>query len=263
MSSPAVIRYKDAAGIAWLTIDNSDKLNAMTYEMWVSLPALVARAVKDPEIRFIALQGGGEKAFCSGADISQFGTQRTGADATSLYEQAVDAGIAALVDSAKPTVAIIRGVCFGGGCAMALACDLRIATSDSTFRIPAARLGLGYAYDLVAMMINKLGMTAATEILMTAHTLDTAEASRLGLAHRMWPRGIFESEAGSYLAAVVGNAPLTLQAIKRTLNELGKPEGQRDRAKAEALIAACFKSADYREGQAAFLEKRDPLFRGR
>ncbi len=263
MSGPAVIRYKDAAGIAWLTIDHPAKMNAMTYEMWASLPALVSRAMNDPEIRFIAVQGGGDKAFSSGADISQFSTHRTEAETSNVYGRAVDAGMKALLEAEKPTIAIIRGTCFGGGCALALTCDLRIATTDSTFRIPAARLGLGYAYDHVAMLVNKLGASAATEVLFAAHVLDAQEANRIGIAHRIWPRGIFESEAGAYLAAIVSNAPLTLRAIKKTLSELGKPENQRDRARAEAMITACFGSADYREGQSAFLEKREPIFRGK
>jgi len=255
------ILYAARNGIATLTISQPAKMNAMTYDMWLSLPGLVARAVGDATVRAIALTGAGEKAFCAGADISQFGDKRSG-DATALYDAAVAAGMNAVLEAAKPTVAVIRGICFGGGNALALMCDIRLATADSRFRVPAARLGLGYDYANTEVLVRKLGISAVADIMLSASILDAALAERYGVLHRAWPRERFEAEAAAYLANIAANAPLTLKAIKAALVELTKPEASRDAAAVDALVAACFTSADYREGQAAFLEKRLPQFRG-
>lgn len=261
MSQPSV-RYEAANGVATLTIDQQPKMNAMTFDMWQSVPALIRRAEDDRSVRVIVVTGAGDKAFCAGADISQFGEKRTGEDGVRAYDKAVAAGMAAIHDAAKPTVAVIRGICFGGGCALALTCDLRFATSDSRFRVPAARLGLGYGFSNVRMMIGKLGVGPVADILISARILDAAEGERLGVVNRTWPRETFEAEIGTYLATVAANAPLTLAAIKRSLVELSRPEAEQNPAAVDALIALCFDSADYKEGQKAFLEKRLPVFRG-
>ncbi len=261
MTQPSV-RYETANGIATLTIDQQSKMNAMTFDMWSSVPGLVKRAEDDRSVRVIVVTGAGDKAFCAGADISQFGEKRTGEEAVRAYDRAVAAGMAAIHDAAKPTVAVIRGICFGGGCALALTCDLRFATSDSRFRVPAARLGLGYGFSSVKMMIEKIGMAAVADILLSARILNSDDGERSGVIHRAWPRESFETEVHAYLATVAANAPLTLAAIKRSLVELSKPEAGQDAAAVDALVAKCFDSADYREGQKAFLEKRLPNFRG-
>lgn len=260
---PPSIRYESGHGVARLTLDQPDKLNAMSYEMWASLPELVARAERDADIRVIAISGQGERAFCAGADISQFGDRRSGEAAVAAYEGAVAAGCAALAEAEKPTVAIIRGVCFGGGFALAMACDLRLAEEGARFRVPAARLGLGYTYAGIAALVRKLGLGATADIMLSARILDASEALRIGALNLLWSRERFEAEAQAYLAGIVGNAPLTLRAVKRALVELSRPEAERDVAAVEALVAACQASADYREGQAAFREKRAPVFAGR
>ncbi|WP_215907042.1 enoyl-CoA hydratase [Phreatobacter aquaticus] len=256
------IRYEAANGIARLIIDQPAKMNAMTFDMWSSVPGLVKKAEDDRSVRAIVVEGAGEKAFCAGADISQFGAKRTGEEAVRAYDIAVANGMAAIHDAAKPTIAVIRGICFGGGCALALTCDLRFATSDSRFRVPAARLGLGYGFSSVRMMIKKLGVGAVADILISARILDASDGERSGVIHRAWPRETFDKEVTAYLETVAANAPLTLAAIKRSLVELSKPEAEQDAAAVDALIAKCFGSADYKEGQKAFLEKRLPVFKG-
>jgi enoyl-CoA hydratase/carnithine racemase len=235
--SQGTIHYEAKGGIARLTIDHQTKMNAMTFDMWSSLPALVRQAEEDRSVRVIVLQGAGEKAFCAGADISQFGARRTGEEAVKAYDKAVAAGLA-------------------------LTCDLRFATADSRFRVPAARLGLGYGFSNIRMMINKLGVGPVADIMISARILDAADGQRLGVANRTWPREAFEAEVEAYLGMVAANAPLTLAAIKRSLVELAKPEAQQDRSAVDALIAKCFDSHDYKEGQKAFLEKRLPNFIG-
>lgn len=261
MTQPSV-RYETAHGIATLTIDQPARMNAMTFDMWASVPGLVKRAEDDRSVRVIVVTGAGDKAFCAGADISQFGERRTGEEAVRAYDRAVAAGMAALHDAAKPTVAVICGICFGGGCAMALTCDLRLATADSRFRVPAARLGLGYGFSSVKMMVKKLGMGPVADILLSARILDATDAERAGLVHRVLPREAFEAGVKDYVGMIAANAPLTLAAIKRALVELAKPEAEQDAAAVDALVAKCFDSADYKEGQKAFLEKRLPDFRG-
>ncbi len=256
------VSYGAQAGVASLVITNAARMNAMTLDMWLSLPALVRRAQDDAGVRVIVVSGVGERAFCAGADISQFSVQRTGAPAVRAYDEAVAAAMNALAEAEKPVVALIRGLAFGGGLALALSCDLRLAATTARFRIPAARLGLGYAFDSVEALVARVGLGAASDMLLSARIVEGAEGERLGLLTKAWAPEIFESEAAAYIALIAQNAPLTLRALKRSLIETQKPHEARDRAGAQRLVEACFSSADYREGQAAFLEKRTPHFRG-
>jgi enoyl-CoA hydratase/carnithine racemase len=256
------IGYAVDQGVATLTINQPAKMNAMSFEMWVQLPELVARAEADPTVRVVAVTGAGDRAFCAGADISQFGEKRSGTEAVAAYDRASAAASKALATCTKPTVAVISGICFGGGFGLAMCCDLRIASSDSRFRIPAARLGLGYGYGGIDMMVRKLGMAPVADLLLSARIMDAGEAGRLRIVNSVFERETFLSEAHVYLARIATNAPLTLQAVKRALLEIVRPEAERDVGAIDALVAACFGSADYREGQAAFREKRDPVFTG-
>lgn len=261
MSEPR-IDYLAKDGVATLTINQPAKMNALTFEMWTAIPGLVARAEEDRTVRLIVLTGAGDKAFCAGADISQFGTKRTGEAAVQAYEVAVLGGMEALTQAKKPVLARIHGIAFGGGLALALCCDLRIASSDSRFRIPAARLGLGYAFSNVEALVHRIGLGPASDMLLSARIVDGAEAERLGLVNKTWPVTGFAAAADEYIAAIATNAPLTLMALKKSLSETAKAHHERDRDGADALVARCFSSEDYKEGQAAFKEKRVPQFKG-
>jgi len=261
MSEPAIV-YTIEGAVARLTITQPARLNAITLAMWRSLPGLVARAEADGSARLIVVQGSGARAFSAGADISQFSQQRSAVEAVRDYEAAVAAAMAALANAGKPTIAHIRGLAFGGGLALALCCDLRLAAANARFRIPAARLGLGYAFTGVEALVARVGLDAAADVLLTARILEGQEAERLGLLTKCWTPEAFEAEADAYIAGIAANAPLTLAALKRALIECRKAPAQRDRAGVDALVEACFRSADYREGQAAFREKREPRFAG-
>lgn len=256
------VRYSVENGVARLVLDQPHKLNAMTFEMWASLQGLVARAEADREVRVILVTGEGGRAFCAGADISQFGAQRDGDAATRAYDDAYLSGCAAIANASKPSVALIRGVCFGGGFGLAMSCDIRLARSDARFRVPAARLGLGYAYEGVRALVGKLGVGPVADLLLSARIVAGEEALRLGVVNALWGADVFEAEADAYLARMAVNAPLTLRAVKQTLNALLAPEGEKDIDAANRAIAACFTSADYKEGQRAFKEKREPAFTG-
>ena len=255
--------YAAAEGGACITLDQPAKFNAMTLGMWQGLPGLIGRAVDDTAVRLIAVRGAGSRAFCAGADISQFGTKRTGDNAISAYDQAVSAAFQALAAASKPTVALIQGICYGGGMALAMSCDLRLAAEGARFRIPAGRLGLGYGFDSIRDLVRRLGPGAVADLLFTARIVPDKEALALGIVQRLFPADQFEAGAGAYLASIAENAPLTLRAIKAALVELGRPDAEQDRSWVQALVAACFASEDYIEGQAAFREKRAPRFAGR
>lgn len=256
----ATITYSTHAGIARLTLDQPTRHNAMRLAMWQSLPTLLAQAAADPAIRAVTLEGAGRQAFSAGADISEFPATRTGEAAVEAYDHAVSQAAASLLACELPTIALIRGFCFGGGMALAMCCDLRLADETARFRIPAGRLGVGYGWDEIAPVLDRLGPTATAEILFTARIFDAADAARLGITQATYPPESFAQSAEAYLAAIAENAPLTLRATKRALIERTRPNP--DRAAVDRLVAACFASDDYREGQAAFREKRVPRFTG-
>ena len=261
--SEARIGYSAKNGVARIVLDQVAKHNAMSFSMWSDLPGAVNQALADPDVRVITVEGAGEKAFCAGADISQFGEQRSGPDAVAAYNNAVNAGYMALTEATKPTVAVIRGICFGGGMALAMSCDLRIAATGSRYRIPAGRLGLGYGYDAVMRLVRRLGPGPVAEILFTAKILTAEEARGYGVLQQLYPAESFAAEAAAYVGLIAENAPLTLAAVKRTLLDVDRPEAERDPAAVAAMVAACYASADYQEGQAAFKAKRTPVFTGR
>ncbi len=251
-----------SGGIARLTLDQPRRLNAVTLAMWRSIPELVERATGNPAIRVLLVRGAGERAFSAGADISEFGTVRADAGQAAAYEQAVSAATEALLHAPVPTVAAIRGVCFGGGLEIALCCDLRLSDDTARFRMPGARLGLGYAFALVRLVVQRVGPAAAADLLFSARVVSAGEAAGLGIVQRVEPASAFDGAVDDYLGLIAGNAPLTLRAAKRAMMEAVRAGGQADAGAVDALVARCFASADYAEGRAAFAQKREPDFRG-
>lgn len=248
--------------VGYVTFNNPAKFNAVSYEMWCSLPIAMQALVDNPQVRLIVLQGAGEKAFVSGADISQFITHRNG-DASTHYNQATQAGYAAVLDCPKPTLAKIRGICMGGGLGLALNCDVRIASADSKFRMPAGRLGLGYAFDGVKRFTEVVGTANTADLFFSARIFGADEALRIGLLKQVAPVDAFEEVVSAYVQMVFENAPLTLAAAKRALLEIRKNPHDRDLSGVKAMVDACFTSEDYKEGRKAFAEKRTPQFQGK
>jgi enoyl-CoA hydratase len=249
-------------GIARVTFSNPAKHNALSIEMQGALPAVLTALAKDPDVRVVVLTGAGDKAFVSGADISEFGTQRTSPEERAVYDQRRVDSARAWAELDKPVIAMIRGWCLGGGLLTALQADIRIASEDSRFGVPAARIGLGYGFAGVEALTAVVGASWAAEILFSARRLPAAEALQAGLVNRVVPGERLEDEVMELARTITANAPLTIAAVKAALRELRRAPDRRDLKHVAGLVEACFRSEDYREGQRAFAEKRRPDFTG-
>jgi enoyl-CoA hydratase len=256
-----LVRLEGAA--LHITFNNLARHNALSVDMWGAVPALLAQAEKDERVRLVVFSGAGEKAFVSGADISQFEDQRAAKEAVKHYEALAEEALMSIYHFTKPTVACIRGWCIGGGVNVATSCDIRIAASDAVFAIPAARLGLGYRYSALKNLVDLIGVGPAKDLFFTARRIDAAEAHRLGLITRVAPVAELPALLAEYTSSIGENAPLTLHAAKQIIGEMLKPSPELDAARCRELIIACFESEDYAEGRRAFMEKRKPQFRGR
>jgi enoyl-CoA hydratase len=252
-----------ADGVAVVTFNNPEKRNAMSLGMRTALPGALAALAGDPEVRVVVCTGAGDRAFVSGADISEFGAQRTDPAARAEYDRAGAAIDRAWKSLDKPVIAMIRGFCIGGGLLTALQADIRIAAEGSQFGIPAARLGLGYGYGGVTALTALVGPSVTADILFSARRLDAAEALRVGLVNRVVPAADLEAEVMSLATTITQNAPLTVAAAKAAIRAAGQPADRRDLQRVHEMVEACFQSDDYREGQRAFAEKRPPRFSGK
>ena len=250
-------------GVATVVFSNLPKMNAMTLDMWQSVPKAFAELDANPDVRVIVCKGDGEKSFISGADISQFEKLRGTVEAQFEYNKAVEQGYLAPMKATKPVLASIRGICIGGGLGFAAACDLRICAEDAIFRMPAARLGLGYSPSGVRRFINVLGAANTMEIFFTAKKFDAKEALRMGFVSKVVPVPELEKATAEICGLIAENAPLTVAAAKFAAQQALKDPEERDLNKAIKMVEACFASEDHKEGRKAFMEKRTPKFAGK
>jgi len=255
-----LLAKKDGA-LGWIVFNNPERRNAVSIDMWEAVPAALEAFEKDSSVRVVVLAGAGDKAFISGADISQFEKQRSSQEQVQRYEDISEAAQAKLAGFEKPVIAMIRGYCLGAGVNVANVCDLRIAGDDARFGIPAGKMGLGYRATSMKNLVDTVGTPFAREIMLTARHFTAAEALHMGLVHRVVAAAELEAFTRKYCEDIAANAPLTLRAAKRTIREVSKR--QYDVELCKSWVRECFESEDYAEGRRAFMEKRKPQFRGR
>jgi enoyl-CoA hydratase len=248
--------------VGYLTFNNPERHNAVSLEMWEAASGFLEDFKKDNNIRVVVVTGAGGKAFISGADISKFEKERSTQEGVDRYNAAVDQANNAFYTFPKPTIAMIRGYCIGGGVGLALCCDMRICTDGSKFAVPAAKLGLGYRYDGLKKLVDLVGPSFAKEIFYTARHFTAAEAQVMGLVNRVLPDAELESYVKDYAETIAANAPLTVDSVKYIVGQAVADESKRNLKKCDDLVQACFASNDYKEGRKAFMEKRKPAFTG-
>ena len=260
LTEKMIVRKEGPVG--WMIFNNPDRRNALSLDMWIAMGEIMADFQADEKIRVAVMAGAGGKAFVAGADISEFEKHRSTANAEEEYNRISSSSQRILEEFDKPLIAMIQGFCIGGGLAVALTADIRIASEDSLFAIPAARLGLGYGFHGLKILTDLVGPSSAKDILFSARRLDAAEATRIGLVNQIVPNDALEDAVRAYVETLCANAPLTIQAAKAAVNEVLKDPAARDLENLDSNVRAIFDSDDYKEGRRAFMEKREPRFRG-
>ena len=251
-------------GVGVVTFNQPSKHNAISVDMWGGLGEILDEFAADDTLRVVVVTGAGGRAFVSGADISQFEQQRNNADAQRAYDQQTSKGREKLSRFPKPTIAMIRGYCLGGGLAIAMQTDLRIASPDSQFGIPAAKLGIAYGLEGLRNLVSLVGPANARMIMYTGERFGADEALRIGLVNRVVAAADdLENHVFELAQTIANNAPLSVAASRLTISQLLLDPQNRDSDAVHRASVACFDSDDYREGRAAFLEKRKPQFKGR
>ena len=260
MTDKMLSRKED--GVGYLIFNNPERHNAVSLEMWEAADGFLEDFRNDKDVRVVVITGAGGKAFISGADISKFEKERSTQEGVDRYNAAVDRANSAVYNFPKPTIAMIRGYCLGGGVGLAICCDMRICTEASKFAVPAAKLSIGYRYDGLKKLVDLVGPSYAKEIFFTARQFTAAEAHHMGLVNRVLPDAELESYVKTYADTIAGNAPLTVNSVKFMVAQMVKDAGERDMKTCEEMVQACFTSGDYTEGRKAFMEKRKPVFTG-
>ncbi len=249
---------------AILTINRHAQRNSLSFAMWEAFPGYIKELNADPSVRVIVLTGAGDKAFASGADISEFTSKRTGRDAAALYHRVVEATMMTLEAAGKPVIAMVNGFALGGGCELAVACDLRIAAESASFGIPSAKLGLVISFTDTKRLVDLVGPAVAKEMLMAGRRLAAHEALAIGLVNHVVPGPSLRQATLDLAAAIGANAPFSVASAKAMVNHCRRDP---DLSTVDPIDAdrplRCYETEDFREGVKAFLEKRPPQFTGR
>ena len=257
-----MLSRRDGA-IGHMIFNQPEKHNAVSIAMWEAAERIMREFEADPEVRVLVLSGAGGKSFVAGADISQFENSRATAEAQAHYNARTRAVYRLVENFPKPTIAMIHGYCIGGGLNLACACDLRVCSDKASFGMPAARLALGYPFEAIKRLTDIVGIANARHLMFSARRIDAGHALAIGLAQQVVPLDRLEPTVEEYAKDIAANAPLTVQAMKFISTQVLADPADRDLAKCDAMVAACFASEDFKEGRRAFMEKRKPVFQGR
>jgi enoyl-CoA hydratase len=259
-----LLDFAVSAGIARLTFDNPRRLNAINAEMWRALPGLMARVQEDSAVRVLVLQGAGDRAFCSGNDISEFETIRADPAAAAAYNAWQHDVAQAFRGLTKPSIAAIHGHCLGAGLELALMCDMRACTPDAAFGVPAVKLGLPYRLVDIRTLVDVLGLARTREMVLLGRSYGGRDAERMGLVNWLVAdRAALEATVATAAAEMAAHAPLSLAAARVAFQELTRHDGPPDLTRAKDYADRCYASSDYAEGRLARREKRTPRFEGR
>ena len=248
--------------IGYLIFNNPEKHNAVSLEMWDATDAILDQFESNPDVRVVVLTGAGGKSFVSGADISKFEKERGSAEATKYYNTRIRAIYERIDHFPKPTIAQVDGYCIGGGLNLAVCCDIRVCSTKSKFAMPAAKLALGYPFPAIQRLINAIGASNAKYLMFTADRIDADTAFRMGFVQSIHDESTLEDAVKTLTNQIGANAPLTIKAMKFVATQALTEPGNRNLEQCDALVDACFNSADYKEGRTAFMEKRAPNFKG-
>jgi enoyl-CoA hydratase/carnithine racemase len=257
------ILVRREGAIVTVTFNRPEKRNAFTVAMYGRLGAILDELSADDSVRCVVLEGAGGKAFSAGSDIGEFDASRAASEEARDYAEFVNRETDKVWHCPHPTIARIQGVCVGGGLEIATMCDVRIASSDSRFGIPAARLGVSYGYTALERLTALTGPALAKEIMFLGRQYTAEQALAMRLVNQVVEPDQLLATVEGIAAEIVRNAPLSIRASKIAIDQLAGGPEQKDRARVEAASRACFDSADYKEGRRAFMEKRTPQFQGR
>ncbi len=258
---PGEILLSRDGPIATVTLSNPHKLNALDLAMWTNLGEVMRKLDRDKSLRCVVMRGAGNEAFAAGADISEFGKTRNNSKAGRKYGEHIEKMMDAIARCRHPIVAMIHGACVGGGLEVVSQCDLRICGTSSRFGIPINKLGLVVGYGEMQGLIDLVGRAASMEILLEGRILNASEAKDMGLVNRVVADDKVEEEAMAAARRIAAGAPLVARWHKKFARRLSQPRPVGKTERNEAY--ACYDTADFREGVAAFLSKRKPDFKGK
>jgi enoyl-CoA hydratase len=251
-------------GVSTLTLNNPAKHNAMNFAMWQALPDLLQRVAADRAARVLIMTGAGDRAFCSGNDVSEFDKVRSTQSQVAHYNELQRTVCEGLAKLSKPTIAMIDGYCLGAGLEFALLCDFRYCTPASRFAVPAVKLGLPYRYEDIVKLLDVIGPSRTREMVLSGRQIEGERAAEIGLVHQLAPsREALVRIVAELASELVDAAPLSLAAAKVTINEAVRHAAAPDLARCKTLADEVYASQDYIEGRAAFAAKRKPRFEGR
>lgn len=256
---PDDLRLERTGAVATLILNRPDSHNAIRLGMYEELPRLLEQVENDPAVKVLVVRGAGRKAFASGADISEFEEVRGNAETAGRYNLRVAATERALVAMRKPTIAMIHGYCIGGGCGLALACDLRFADDRARLAITPAKLGLVYSLESTKRLVDAVGPSRAKWMLMSGRQLDATLALRVGLVDEVVAPDELEARTYEFAELLTTRAQSSVRAAKQIIGRIVAGQVEDDEATTD-LRNSSFDTGDYAEGVQAFLEKRQPVF---